>query len=416
MTGAATLLRRLFSTAVEAVSADNCIGDSLSHLYGRPALIIGAGKAAAAMAAELEVRWSAELRGLVVVPYDHGVNCQNIEVLEAAHPVPDEAGVEAARRILESVSELGAEDTVICLLSGGGSSLLSLPAAEISLSDKQTINAQLLRSGATIGEINCVRKQISAIKGGKLANACAPAKLITLLISDVPGNDVSLIASGPTVPDTTTASDALEILERFSIATPDSVRTHLASPATPAKHMIQSEIQVLASTEHALQAAADVASSLGIEPLNLGDLEGDAAELAQQHANMAIGIANGNGPVTAPAIILSGGETTVRVHGNGRGGRNGEYALALAMALHGHPAISAIACDTDGIDGSGDNAGCVVTADSLSRAAALSIDPVALQSNNDSYPFFSALDDLVVTGPTLTNVNDFRAILIDTTD
>jgi hydroxypyruvate reductase len=416
VTDAATLLRRLFSTAVEAVSARNCIGDSLSHLYDRPALIIGAGKAAAAMAAELEARWSAELRGLVIVPYNHGVSCRNIDVLEAAHPVPDEAGVEATRRILESVSELGAEDTVICLLSGGGSSLLSLPAAGISLSDKQTINAQLLRSGATIGEINCVRKQISAIKGGKLASACAPAKLITLLISDVPGNDVSVIASGPTVPDTTTSSDAIEILERFSIVTPDSVRTHLTSHATPAEHMIQSEIQVLASTEHALQAAAEVARSLGIEPLNLGDLEGDAAKLAQQHANIAIGIANGNGPVTAPAIILSGGETTVRVRGNGRGGRNGEYALALALALHGHPSISAIACDTDGIDGSGDNAGCIVTPDSLSRAAALSIDAVAMQSNNDSYQYFSALDDLVVTGPTLTNVNDFRAILIDTTD
>jgi len=413
---AATLLRRLFSTAVEAVSAHNCIDDSLSHLYGHPALIIGAGKAAAAMAAELEARWSAELRGVVVVPYDHGVSCRNIAVLEAAHPVPDEAGVEATRRILESVSELGAEDTVICLLSGGGSSLLSLPAAGISLSDKQTMNTQLLRSGATIGEINCVRKQISAIKGGKLAAACAPAKLITLLISDVPGNDVSVIASGPTVPDTTTASEALEIIERYSIATPDSVRMHLTSHTTPAEHMIQPEIQVLASTEAALQAAADIAISLDIEPLNLGDLEGDAVELAQQHADLAIGIANGNGPVTAPAIILSGGETTVRVHGNGRGGRNGEYALALALALQGHPSISAIACDTDGIDGSGDNAGCVVTPDSLSRAAALSIDAVAMQSNNDSYQYFSALDDLVVTGPTLTNVNDFRAILIDTTD
>jgi glycerate 2-kinase len=416
VTEAETLLRRLFSTTVEAVSARNCIGDSLSHLYDRPALIIGAGKAAAAMAAELEARWSGELRGLVVVPYDHGISCRNIDVLEAAHPVPDEAGVEASRRILAFVSELGAQDTVICLLSGGGSSLLSLPATGISLSDKQAINVQLLRSGATIGEINCVRKQISAIKGGKLASACAPAKLITLLISDVPGNDVSVIASGPTVPDTTTASDAREILERYSIVTPDSVRTHLASHSTPAEHMIQSEVRVLASTEHALQAAAVVARSLGIEPLNLGDLEGDAAELAQQHADLAIGIANGNGPVTAPAIILSGGETTVRVHGNGRGGRNGEYALALALALHGHPAISAIACDTDGIDGSGDNAGCVVTPDSLSRAAALSIDAAAMQSNNDSYQYFSALDDLVVTGPTLTNVNDFRAILIDTTD
>jgi glycerate 2-kinase len=413
---AATLLRQLFGAAVEAVSAHNCIGDSLSHLYDRPALIIGAGKAAAAMAAELEARWSAELRGLVVVPYDHGVSCRNIDVLEAAHPVPDQAGVDASRRILEFVSDLGAEDTVICLLSGGGSSLLSLPAAGISLSDKQTINTQLLRSGATIGEINCVRKQISAIKGGKLASACAPAKLITLLISDVPGNDVSVIASGPTVPDSTTALDALEILERYSIAAPDSVLTHLTSPATPAEHLIESEIQVLASTEHALQAAADVASSLGIEPLNLGDLEGDAAELAQQHAELAVGIANGTGPVAAPAVILSGGETTVRVHGNGRGGRNGEYALALALALHGHPAISAIACDTDGIDGSGDNAGCVVTPDSLSRAAALSIDAVAMQSNNDSYAYFSALDDLVVTGPTLTNVNDFRAIFVATTD
>ena len=412
MIDAPTLLRQLFDTAVDAVSARNCIGDSVADLYEHNALVVGAGKAAAAMAAELERRWSGHLDGLVIVPYGHSTICRTVEIVEAGHPLPDAAGVRATERLMGLVTGLTADDTVICVLSGGGSSLLTLPAAGISLTDKQSVTSQLLRSGAAIDQINCVRKHLSAIKGGGLARACEPARLITLVISDVPGNDVSVVASGPTVADKTTASDALAILSRYGIDTPATVSALLAKSAAHAMPQEQPRVHVLATADHALSAAATAARASGVEPLVLGDLEGDACELAIEHATLALNIANGNGPIKAPAVLLSGGETTVRVRGNGRGGRNGEYALSLAVELAGHPAIAAIACDTDGIDGSGDNAGCFVAPDSLLRALALSIDVSALRANNDSYQFFAALDDLVVTGPTLTNVNDFRAILI----
>jgi hydroxypyruvate reductase len=377
MTDDRQLLIHLFDSAVAAASPAACVPLWLEEKPKGRVIIIGAGKAAASMAAIVEQQWGPPLEGLVIVPDGHGADCDYIEVAEASHPVPDERGVAATRRILDIVSGLTAEDTVVCLLSGGGSSLLCAPAPGITLEQKKAITSELLRSGATIQEINAKRRELSAVKGGKLAQACAPAQLITLIISDVPGNDPSVVASGPTVVDASSALDA--------------------------------DVRILATSDDALQAAALRAIELGLNPCILGDLAGDARELAGQHARLARAIAVGDGPVEVPCIILSGGETTVRVSGNGRGGRNGEYALALAIALDGHPGISAIACDTDGIDGTGDNAGCLVFPDSLRRFPG---DVDEVRRNNDSYSFFEALGDLIITGPTRTNVNDFRAILI----
>jgi len=406
------LLRRLFETAVAAVTPQACMTDLVNNLPDGKIVVIGAGKAAASMAAEIEKHKSAELSGLVIVPYGHAAACEHIEVVEAAHPVPDSSGVVATRRILEIASGLSASDQVYCLISGGGSSLMIAPVDGITLADKQTITSALLKSGATIGEINCVRKHLSAIKGGKLAAACWPARVRTVVISDVPGNDVSLIASGPTVHDQTTPADALTVLQHYSIDTPRSVRSVLEKSVVVNSDFAE-DVSIVATSDDAIAAAAKLAESAGYASLVLGDLEGDARELATSHAALAISIASGTGPASPPLIIFSGGETSVKVTGSGRGGRNSEYALALAIALDGHAKISAIACDTDGIDGSGDNAGCLVSPHSLTRASELSMDPHAYQANNDTYHFFDALDDLVITGPTRTNVNDFRAILVD---
>jgi hydroxypyruvate reductase len=377
MTDARQLLALLFDAAVAAASPAACVPLWLGEKPRGRVIVIGAGKAAASMAAIVEQQWDPPLEGLVIVPDGHGAACEQIEVVEASHPVPDERGVAATRRILGLVSGLDPGDTVVCLLSGGGSSLLCAPAPGITLEEKQAKTRQLLESGATIHEINAARRTMSAVKGGKLAAACAPARVITLLISDVPGNDPSVVASGPTVADVTSARDA--------------------------------DVRILATSDDSLHAAALRAMELDVTPCLLGDLAGDARDLALDHARLAKEIAAGGGPVEPPCIILSGGETTVRVTGDGRGGRNGEYALALALALDGHPRISALACDTDGIDGSGDNAGCMVFPDSLQR---FSGDAGETQKNNDSYAFFEALGDLIITGPTRTNVNDFRAILI----
>jgi hydroxypyruvate reductase len=371
------LLRILFDAAVAATSPAACMPLWLEDRPAGRVIVVGAGKAAASMAAIVEQQWAPPLEGLVIVPDGHTAECDQIEVVEASHPVPDERGVAATRRILDKVSGLHAEDTVVCLLSGGGSSLLCAPAPGITLEQKRTRTAALLRSGAPIHEINAARREMSAVKGGKLAAACAPANVVTLIISDVPGNDPSVVASGPTVVDIESARD--------------------------------SDVRILATSDDALQAAALRALELDVTPHLLGDLAGDARELAAEHAQLAIDIAAGRGPVPPPCVILSGGETTIPVTGDGRGGRNGEYGLALALALDGHEGISAIVCDTDGIDGTGDNAGCRVTPDTLAR---FSGDARAQQANNDSYAFFAALDDLVVTGPTRTNVNDFRAILV----
>ena len=371
------LLHMVFDAAVAAASPSACVGLWLEDKPAGNVIVVGAGKAAASMAVVVEQQWGEPLGGLVIVPDGHAADCELIEVVEASHPVPDERGVAATRRILDLVSGLSADDTVVCLLSGGGSSLLCAPAPGITLEEKRARTDELLRNGAPIHEINAARKAMSAVKGGKLAEACAPASVITLIISDVPGNDPSVVASGPTVVDAASARE--------------------------------NDVRILATSDDALQAAALRAIELDVTPYLLGDLAGDARELAVEHAKLAIDIAAGRGPVEPPCVILSGGETTVRVTGKGRGGRNGEYALALAIALDGHEGISAIAADTDGIDGGGDNAGCLVFSDTLSR---LPQDAVAMQANNDSYAFFAALDDLVITGPTRTNVNDFRAILV----
>ena len=377
MTDDQALLRVLFDAAVAAASPAACMPLWLEDRPAGRVIVVGAGKAAASMAAIVEQQWAPPLEGLVIVPDGHVAQCDQIEVVEASHPVPDERGVAATQRILEMVSGLEADDTVVCLFSGGGSSLLCAPAPGFTLDDKRARTAELLRSGAPIHEINAARRDMSAVKGGRLAAACAPASIITLIISDVPGNDPSVVASGPTVTDMQSARDG--------------------------------DVRILATSDDALQAAALRALELDITPHLLGDLAGDARDLAEEHARLAMEIAAGRGPVPAPCVILSGGETTVRVTGSGRGGRNGEYGLALALALDGAEGISAIACDTDGIDGTGDNAGCRVTPDSLRRFGG---DARTLQANNDSYAFFAALGDLIVTGPTRTNVNDFRAILV----
>lgn len=377
MTGDREFLRHLFDSAVAAASPAACMLPWLGEKPAGKVLIVGAGKAAAAMAMIVEQQWGPPLDGIVIVPDGHGAGCEFIEVVEASHPVPDERGVAATRRILERVSGLSPADTVVCLLSGGGSSLLCAPAPGVTLEEKRARTAELLKSGAAIHEINAERRRLSAVKGGKLAEACAPARVVTLIISDVPGNDPSVVASGPTVTDAVAARDA--------------------------------DVRILATSDDALQAAALRAMELDVTPYLLGDLAGDARALAEEHARLAIDIAAGQGPVQPPCVILSGGETTVRVTGKGRGGRNGEYGLALAIALEGHEGIAAIACDTDGIDGGGNNAGCIVTPDTLARFGG---DAREAQAANDSYGFFAALDDLVFTGPTRTNVNDFRAILV----
>jgi hydroxypyruvate reductase len=373
-------------------------------------IVVGAGKAVASMAMVLEDEWAGPLEGQVIVPRAYGSDCRSIEVVEASHPIPDAAGVAATEDILALVSNLSADDTVICLISGGGSSLLCLPAAGVSLAEKQAITSALLKSGAAIHEINCVRKKLSAIKGGKLAAACAPAQLVTLVISDVPGNDVAAVASGPTVADVSSPSEALAILERYNIAISDSARRAImSSKATTAA---DGDIRILATSDDALLASAALALENDVTPYSLGDLSGDARTLGAEHAALAKQIAAGNGPVEPPCVILSGGETTVNVRGDGRGGRNGEYALSLALALEGHASIHALAGDTDGIDGGGDNAGYFVSPTTLMKAEKYSVDATTALHENNSYNFFEPLGDLLITGPTRTNVNDFRAILV----
>ncbi len=410
MSAAQSLLRRLFAAALAAAEPARLVPRALPHIPDRPLTVIGAGKAAAAMARALEQHRQVA-RGLVVVPYRHGAVCRRVEVVEAGHPVPDAAGVRATDRIVKLVAGLTAADVVVCLLSGGGSSLLVRPLPGITLADKQRITERLLASGASIDEINCVRRHLSAVKGGKLAAACTPASVITLAISDVHGNDPAVIASGPTVSDPSTPAEALAILDHYLIAIPDHVRRHLERTTLPPETP-RAAFHTLATSDDALAAAESTAKEVGLATLNLGDLAGDARALAIEHAKLALGVVARDGPVDAPCVVLSGGETTVRVVGDGRGGRNGEYALQLALSLDGHAGIFALACDTDGIDGSGDNAGCIVAPDSLRIARARGIDASVLQSKNDSYAFFSATNGLVTTGPTLTNVNDFRAILI----
>lgn len=408
------ILLRLFRAALAASSAAGCVPRNLPEPPRGRTIVVGAGKAAAAMANVVEDQWPGKLTGLVVTRYGHGVPCKQIEVIEAGHPMPDEAGQNAARRILDSVANLTPDDLVLALISGGGSALLTMPAPGVTLAEKRSVTASLLRSGAPIAEINCVRKHLSAIKGGRLALAAAPAPVVALIISDVPGDDPALVASGPTVPDPTTSADAARILHSRGIIVPGPVAAWLENsesetpkPGHPAFARVHN--RVIASSRAAIADAARMAAIAGFAVYNLGDLEGEARVLAREHAHKALQLRREG----KPAVILSGGETTVTVRGNGRGGRNSEYLLALAAALDGAEGIWAIACDTDGIDGTEDNAGAFIAPDSLRGAAALGLSEEAALAQNDSYGFFAALGDLIVTGPTRTNVNDFRAILIE---
>jgi hydroxypyruvate reductase len=409
----------MLDAAVKAALPGDCLPPHLPMPPKGRTIVVGAGKASAAMAAAVEAHWLGELSGLVVTRYGHAVPCERIEIVEAAHPVPDAAGRDAAARILDTVRGLGPDDLVLCLISGGGSALLALPAPGISFADKQAVNKALLKSGANIGEMNCVRKHLSAIKGGRLAAAAAPAKVVTLLISDVPGDDPAVIASGPTVADPTTHADALAIIEKYAIKAPRSVLARLRdhddeTPKPGDPRLATVENRIIATPQHALEAAASVARAAGLMPLILGNaLEGEARDVALVHAGIARQSVKHGQPALPPCVLLSGGETTVTVRGEGRGGRNAEFLLALAIALDGLPGVHALAADTDGIDGTEDNAGAIVTPDTLARAAATGLSAKAHLANNDGYSFFAGLGDLVVTGPTFTNVNDFRAIVIE---
>jgi glycerate 2-kinase len=413
------LLRQMFDAAVARAMPAKCVPPFLPKPPKGRTIVVGAGKASASMAKAVEDHWlGGELSGLIVTRYGHRVPCKRIEIVEAAHPVPDLAGREAAERILRMVQGLTADDLVLCLISGGGSALLTLPAPGLTLQDKQAINRALLKSGANIAEMNCVRKHLSAIKGGRLAAACSPAQVVTLTISDVPGDDPAVIASGPTVPDRTTFADALQILEKYAIREPVAALEHIraARDETPKPgdpRLAGAQTHLIAAPQESLEAAAAVARSAGFTPLILGDsLEGEARDVALVHAGIARQVLKHGQPCAAPCVLLSGGETTVTVRGKGRGGRNVEFLLALAVALGGVPGVYALAGDTDGVDGTEDNAGAILAPDSLARAAARNVDAKRYLADNDGYSFFRALGDLIVTGPTLTNVNDFRAILI----
>ena len=413
------LLIALFEEAVAAAKPHHRLAACLPEPPKGRTVVVGAGKAAALMAQCVEENWPGAVEGLVVTRYGHRVPCRHIEVVEAAHPIPDAAGEEAARRIIEAVQGLGADDLVLFLASGGGSALLMLPAPGLTLADKRALNKALLDCGADISEMNCVRKHLSAIKGGRLAAAAHPAKVATLAISDVPGDDPAVIASGPTVGDPTTFAEARRIVAKYAITPPPGITRHLeeARDETPKPgdaRLARATFSLVAAPQQALEAAADRAAAEGYTPMILGDaIEGESREAAKVFAAIARQAANRSQPAAPPCVLLSGGETTVTIKGKGRGGPNTEFLLALAIALDGHPGISAIACDTDGVDGSEDNAGAVVTPDTLIRAAAMGVDARARLDDNDAYGFFAALGDLVAPGPTLTNVNDFRAIVVE---
>ena len=413
------LLRSLFDAAIAAAQPARCLPP---HLPPRPkgrTLVIGAGKASAAMARALEDHWDGPLQGLVITRYGYEVPCRRIQIVPAAHPVPDAAGLAATQGLLGLVGGLTADDLVIALISGGGSSLLVAPGEGLTLDDKRAVNAALLRSGASISEMNCVRRHLSAIKGGRLAAACHPAQVLTLLISDVPGDHPIDIASGPTVADPTTCADALAIVARYRIDLPEAARALLASgagesvkPGDP--RLARIETRLITAPQIALEAAAQVARAAGFTPHILGDsLEGEARDLGKVMAGIARQVVAHGQPFQPPCVLLSGGESTVTLRGTGRGGRNVEFLLALGVALDGAPGIHAVAGDTDGVDGVEEIAGAYLAPDSLQRAWDQGLRPKDALADNDGHGFFGALGDAVVTGPTMTNVNDFRAILID---
>jgi hydroxypyruvate reductase len=417
--GPANLLKALFDAAISAAQPARCVPRHLPEPPRGRLVVIGAGKASAAMARAVEDHWRGPLSGLVVTRYGYKVPCERIEIVEAAHPVPDEAGAFAAQRLLQLVQGLTEDDLVLCLISGGGSSLLPLPPPGVSLADKQALNKALLASGASITEMNCVRRHLSLIKGGRLAAACHPARVLNLLLSDVPGDDPIDIASGPTVPDPTTCADALAILRRYRIAVPPAARAWLErgdgeSLKPDDLRLPPIETRFIATPQMALEAAAAVARAAGLPVHILGDaIEGEARDVAKTLAGIALQVARRGQPFQGPCVLLSGGETTVTLKGSGRGGRNVEFLLALAVALNGEPGISALAGDTDGVDGQEEIAGALLTPETLARAWALGMNPRERLDDNDGHGFFEALGDAVITGPTLTNVNDFRAIVID---
>jgi len=413
------LLRRMFDAAIAAAQPALCVPPLLPPAPKGRLVVIGAGKASAAMARAVEQHWPGPLSGLVVTRYGYAVPCERIEIVEAAHPVPDAAGEKAAARLLQTVQGLGADDLVLCLISGGGSALLPLPLPGLTLADLQALNQALLASGASITEMNCVRRHLSAIQGGRLAAACHPARVLNLLLSDVPGDDPIDIASGPTVPDPTTCADALAILRRYRIRVPPTALAWLESgdgeslkPGDLRLPLIDTHF--IATPQRALEAAAAVARQAGLHAHILGDaIEGEARDVAKALAGIALQTARRGQPFQSPCVLLSGGETTVTLKGQGRGGRNVEFLLALAVALRGEPGIHALAGDTDGVDGQEEIAGALIGPDTLDRAWALGLNPRERLDANDGHGFFEALGDAVITGPTLTNVNDFRAIVID---
>ncbi|MES2785870.1 MAG: glycerate kinase [Pseudomonadota bacterium] len=415
------LLRQLLDAAVASAQPGLVVPKHLPQPGAGRTIVVGAGKASAEMAKAVEKHWSAPLEGLVVTRYGHGSSCHRIEIVEAAHPVPDEAGQRAAARMLKLVANLSRHDLVICLISGGGSALLPLPLGAVTLQDKQQLSRSLLASGASISEMNCIRRHLSAIKGGRLAAACHPARVVSLIISDVPGDSLMDIASGPTAGDTTTCADALEILARYGIVPPGSVKEVLESAAGESvkpddPRLERCENILIATPQRALEAAAEVARRAGILPIILSDsIEGESREVAKVLAAIARQVADHGKPFPRPCVLLSGGETTVSIKGPGHGGRNVEFLLSLCLALRGHRSVHALAADTDGVDGSRETAGAYISPKTLEIAARLGLNAQQELDRNNAHVFFERVGASIVTGPTLTNVNDFRAVLISET-
>ena len=407
----------MFDAVVDAANPEQLV---VRHLPRRPrgrTLVLSAGKAAAVMARAADEAWDAPLSGLAVTPYGHGVSCPRVEVIEASHPVPDQAGQMATARFLEEAKALGPDDLLLCLISGGASALLAAPTSGITLTHKQQVTAALLRSGATIHEMNCVRKHLSAVKGGRLALHAAPARIVTLLISDVPGDDPSVVGSGPTFGDATTLGDAQAILARYGIRPPPQVRDALEHPDAETPEPAHPELartshRILVRPSDALRAAARRARAAGFRPFVLSDrIEGEARDIGVMHAAIARHVLESGQPARPPLALISGGETTVTLQGSGSGGRNTEFLLAAALALDGIN-VYGLACDTDGIDGNGSHAGAHIDPGTLARGAERGLNARNSLDSHDSGGFFEALDDLVITGPTRTNVNDFRAFLV----
>lgn len=416
--GDTDLLLQAFHAGLDAVAPQRVVPPALPAPPSGRTVVVGAGKASAAMAHALETHWTGELNGLVAVPTGYAVPCERVEVVEASHPVPDETGWRTAQRMLQAVRGLGPDDLVITLFSGGGSALLPLPAGAVTLNDKRGLTTQLLRSGATIGEINSVRKHLSAIKGGRLALAAAPAPVVNLLISDVAGDDPAIIASGPALPDSSSLADARRVLDKYGLEVPVTIREHLADPGNETPKPGDPKLgpistRIVASANQFLDAAAASLNDAGLPAFILSDaLAGEAAQVALVQAAIAREIGLRGRPFAPPCVLLSGGETTVTVRGGGSGGPNLEFLLGLVVALGDTSNIAALACDTDGSDGSSGVAGAVVRPDTSARAAAAGLDARGALERNDSLAFFQALGDLVITGPTFNNVNDFRALVV----